>query len=294
MTNVRYGESGRTHTGYAPDNPVIAKIRRLPSARRRCITPGPYIYRKHPMSQQEKPDYHPPAKSERQRVGRAVRPKQAATLIIVRRDKEHPQVLMGRRSAGHTFLPGKFVFPGGRVDRGDLVVRPHADLRPEVEQRLLKGCTPSQARALGMAAIRETFEETGLLIGRKTGAPMVTRSRVWTEFSSYGVAPALDIMDYIGRAITPPFQPKRFDARFFMVEAEHIHGDLHDTSNASGELLEIHWLPISEAKKLELQGITLLMLDEVKKRLTLPAAQAIELPIPFYYFRGKKRLREEH
>ncbi|MEQ1887792.1 MAG: NUDIX hydrolase, partial [Alphaproteobacteria bacterium] len=212
------------------------------------------------MTQQEQPDYHPPAKTERVRTGRAVRPRQASTLIIVRRDKSEPEVLMGRRSAGHTFLPGKFVFPGGRVDRGDLSVRPHTELRPEVEERLLKGCSPAQARGLGMAAIRETFEETGLLIGRQVAAPMATRSKIWTEFSGYGVAPALDIMDYIGRAITPAFQPKRFDARFFMVEAEHIHGDLHDTSNASGELLEIHWLPIAEAKKLELQGITLLML----------------------------------
>jgi 8-oxo-dGTP pyrophosphatase MutT (NUDIX family) len=247
------------------------------------------------MTQQPQPDYHPPARAQSQRAGRAVRPKQASTLIIVRRDQSQPQVLMGRRSAGHTFLPGKFVFPGGKVDRGDLSVLPHTGLRPEVEQRLLKGCgTPIQARGLGMAAIRETFEETGLLVGRKISAPLATRSKVWSEFSGYGVAPALDIMDYIGRAITPPFQPKRFDARFFMVEAEHIHGDLHDTSNASGELLEIHWLPITEAKKLELQGITLLMLDEVQKRLTLRTAQAAELPVPFYYFRGKKRMREEH
>jgi 8-oxo-dGTP pyrophosphatase MutT (NUDIX family) len=244
------------------------------------------------MSQPEKPDYHPPA--DRVRSGRAVRPKQASTLIIVRRDHAQPQVLMGRRSAGHKFLPGKFVFPGGKVDRGDLHARPHADLRPEVAARLTTSCTPNQARALGMAAIRETFEETGLLIGRKGAPPIRSREKVWSDFCSYGVAPALDIVDYIGRAITPSFQPKRFDARFFMVEAEHIHGDLHDTFNASGELLEIHWLPISEAKKLELQGITLLMLDEVEKRLTLPTARAAELPIPFYYFKGKTRLRDDH
>jgi len=244
------------------------------------------------MSQPEKPDYHPPA--DRVRTGRAVRPKQASTLIIVRRDQSQPQVLMGRRSAGHKFLHGKFVFPGGRVDRGDLHARPHAGLRPEVEARLTTSCTPNQARALAMAAIRETFGETGLLIGRKDAPPIKSREKVWSDFCSYGVAPTLDIVDYIGRAITPSFQPKRFDARFFMVEAEHIHGDLHDTSNASGELLEIHWLPVSEAKKLELQGITLLMLDEVEKRLSLPTARTAELPIPFYYFKGKTRLREDH
>ncbi len=241
---------------------------------------------------QQQPDFLPPAGHVR--TARAVRPKQAATLIIVRRDRAEPEVLMGRRSAGHKFLPGKFVFPGGRVDRGDLHARPHTGLRPEVEARLTASCTPNQARALAMAAIRETFEETGLLIGRKDTPRTISREKVWTDFCSYGVVPSLDIMDYIGRAVTPSFQPKRFDARFFMVEAEHIHGDLHDTSNASGELLEIHWLPVSEAKKLELQGITLLMLDEVQKRLTLPTARTAELPIPFYYFKGKTRLRDDH
>ncbi len=246
------------------------------------------------MTQPDPIDHHPPAKSERQRTGPPVRPKNAATLIIVRRDASVPHVLMGRRNAGLSFMPNKYVFPGGRVDRADAQTRPHADLRPEVMARLTLSCSATQARALGMAAIRETFEETGLLVGRKSDAPLATKEKVWADFSSYGVAPALDIIDYVGRAITPSHQPKRFDARFFMVEAEHIHGDLHNASNVSAELLEIHWLPVTEAKKLELQGITLLMLAEIEKRLTLPAAKAAELPVPFYYFRGKKRIREEH
>ena len=95
---------------------------------------------------------------------RAVRPKDAATLIIVRRDRAVPEILMGRRSDGHDFLPNKFVFPGGRVDRGDNMVKPHSGLRLEVESRLLKGCSSTKARALGMAAVRETFEETGLIL----------------------------------------------------------------------------------------------------------------------------------
>lgn len=246
------------------------------------------------MTQPERPDYLPPINPEFKRTGPAVRPKPAATLIIVRRDRSVPHVLMGRRNAGLSFMPNKFVFPGGRVDRGDMHTRPHADLRPEVMARLSQSCTPNQARALAMAAIRETFEETGLLVGRKSDTPLATKEKVWADFSSYGVVPSLDIIDYVGRAITPSHQPKRFDARFFMVDAEHIHGDLHDATNVSAELLEIHWLPVNEAKKLELQGITLLILAEIEKRLALPAARAAELPVPFYYFRGKKRLREEH
>lgn len=246
------------------------------------------------MTQPDPKDHHPPAKSGQQRTGPAVRPKHAATLIIVRRDASVPHVLMGRRNSGLSFMPNKYVFPGGRVDRADAQTRPHTELRPEVAARLTLGCSANQARALGMAAIRETFEETGLLVGRKSDAPLATREKVWTDFASYGVVPALDIIDYVGRAITPSHQPKRFDARFFMVDAEHIHGDLHEATNVSAELLEIHWLPIIEAKKLELQGITLLMLAEIEKRLAMPTAKAAELPVPFYYFRGKKRVREEH
>ena len=51
--------------------------------------------------------------------GRAVRPRHAATLMLVRRDQAKPQVLMGRRGAGHVFMPDKWVFPGGRIDPSD-------------------------------------------------------------------------------------------------------------------------------------------------------------------------------
>ena len=100
-------------------------------------------------------------KAEIRSKGRAVRPKDAATLIIVRRDAKQAKILMGKRAAGHKFMPNKFVFPGGKVDPGDGRIRPPNDFHPDVLKRLVKGCSESRARALGLAAIRETFEETG-------------------------------------------------------------------------------------------------------------------------------------
>src|ERR671912_2486752 len=57
--------------------------------------------------------------TERDRSSPNVRPKDAATLIIIDREGPGPKVLMGRRHAGHKFMPGKFVFPGGRIEPED-------------------------------------------------------------------------------------------------------------------------------------------------------------------------------
>ena len=123
---------------------------------------------------------------------RAVRPKDAATLILCRSIGAELHVLMGRRNAGHRFLPDKFVFPGGRVDPADGRVIPRRGLRPEVEASLRKGCSAARARALAMAAIRETFEETGLLVGRETPSPPRTRSRSWAAFLAAGGISSMD------------------------------------------------------------------------------------------------------
>src|ERR1700761_4344586 len=100
------------------------------------------------------------------------RPKDAATLILVDRSSAIPKVLVGKRHDNVVFMPGKFVFPGGRVDKADNRIPVAAAIPPELEANLLKGSpkiTPSRARSLAVAAIREACEETGLCLGRKTG-----------------------------------------------------------------------------------------------------------------------------
>ncbi len=193
---------------------------------------------------------------------------------------------MGKRAAGHKFMPNKFVFPGGKVDRGDGGLKPPHDFHPAVLKRLALGCSESRARALGMAAIRETFEETGLLLGEPDTPTLKTRSPHWREFLNYDVNPRLDTLHFVARAITPPYRSRRFDARFFMAEADLIQGDVHESLAGSGELLEIHWVTLKNALKLELPNITRMVLGEVERRIKEGHSPADEGP--FVHFKHGK------
>lgn len=200
--------------------------------------------------------------------GRAVRPRDAATLIIVRSGGREPRVLLGKRAASHKFMPNKFVFPGGKVDRGDSRIQPPHDLHPQVMQRLARGCSETRARALALAAIRETYEETGLVVGEPHTPTLKTRSPHWVDFLQHDVNPRLDVLHYVARAITPPYRSRRFDARFFMIDAEHIQGEVHERPQGSGELLDLHWVGLSRAQEMEqLPHITRAVLKELERRL---------------------------
>ncbi|MEZ5573492.1 MAG: NUDIX hydrolase [Halioglobus sp.] len=223
---------------------------------------------------------------------RAVRPKDAATLIIVRNGGSEPRVLMGKRAASHKFMPNKFVFPGGRVDPGDSRILPPHDLHPEVMKRLLRGCSPTRARALALAAIRETYEETGLVIGEPHTPTLKTRSPHWADFLQHNVNPRLDVLHLIARAITPPYRNRRFDARFFMIDAEHIQGEVHERPQGSGELLDLHWVGLSQAQQMDqLPHITRTVLRALEQRLRAGAGP--EVCGPFVYSRNGKSVIEE-
>ncbi|WP_158769529.1 NUDIX hydrolase [Paraglaciecola sp. L1A13] len=224
--------------------------------------------------------------SEMRLQGRAVKPKDAATLIIVRRDSAQPKILMGKRAAEHKFMPNKYVFPGGKVDAGDSRIRPPNDLHPSVLKRLMKGCSESRARSLALAAIRETFEETGLILGETNSLTIKTRSPQWKAFLQHGINPRLDTLNLIARAITPPYRNRRFDTRFFMVEADIIQGDVHAAPLGSGELLAMHWVSLIDAEKLDLPIITRMILKEVEQRLAGDHSPDVEGP--FIYFRNGK------
>src|SRR3982074_1579713 len=105
------------------------------------------------------------------------RPKDAATLILIDRSTAKPKVLVGKRHDKVVFMPGKFVFPGGRVDKSDNRVPVAAPISKALAANLLKGSpkiTPSRARSLAIAAIREACEETGLCLGRKSNGAAPT------------------------------------------------------------------------------------------------------------------------
>jgi 8-oxo-dGTP pyrophosphatase MutT (NUDIX family) len=229
------------------------------------------------------PNYDPRSDGAIREAGaRLVRPRDAATLIMVRRDAAEPRVLMGRRNRGHAFMPGKWVFPGGRIDRSDFTAPSGSDLRPEVAARLELTAPPRRARALGLTAIRETFEETGLLLAQP--APSRPGAGPWREFLQIGAAPDLAALDFIARAITPPYRPRRFDARFFMARAEALIS-LERRADC-GELDEIAWVNLDEAMALDLPSITRFVLQELALRLTDASR-----PAPFMSFvRGARRL----
>ena len=211
-----------------------------------------------------------------------LRPKDAATLLIVRRDGPAPRVLMGRRHGGHAFMPDKWVFPGGRIHPSDFRVPATTELRPDVAAALARGCTPERARALACAAIRETFEETGLLLAR--AGSRVSRGE-WREFLTQGL-PDLSALDYVARAITPPARSRRFDARFFIADAAALIS--LDPGAGSGELGEIAWFDWDAAAQLDLPNITRAILTEVALREADSAR-----PITFHRFeRGAHRLLE--
>jgi len=218
-------------------------------------------------------------------VEQVLRPKDAATLVLVRREGGTARVLMGQRHGNMAFMANKYVFPGGRIDPGDMRIPVASELRPEVAARASHGVSAARARGLALAAIRETFEETGILLGERAEKVPRTRAPAWQKFFAHKIMPRLDSLEMIARAITPPNRTRRFDARFFMADASLIAHQLEGAETE--ELLTPAWLTIDEARALDLPSITRTVLDEVEARVNGDTAR----PAPFYRFtRGKPQL----
>ena len=237
------------------------------------------------------------ADSPQVRAHKPLKPKDAATLIVLDRSGPAPRVLMGKRHEKHRFMPGKFVFPGGRLDAGDRHIAPVQGFDPSIETKLLHRMrgrsSPRKARALGLAAIRELYEETGLLVGEKVDALPQTKDKSWHDFLQHGVAPSLGGFMLIARAITPPRRPRRFDARFFAVDADHIAERAAFTEDDASELLEINWLTLAEARAIDIPNITRIVLDHLEHRLAARDPFAHDHKVPFYFMRGRNFVREE-
>ena len=189
-----------------------------------------------------------------------VRPRDAASLVLLRHEGGVARVLMGRRSKRHAFAPDVFVFPGGRLDPGDARMAAATPLRPDVALKL----APRRAEALALAAVRETFEETGLILGQPITTPVVAPNAAWAEFLATGHAPTLHQIDYLGRAITPPESPIRFHARFFQADAALTEGKME----ATPELADLAYRPLAEALKLPMFDIT----EAVVRHVQTPTA----------------------
>lgn len=229
----------------------------------------------------------PPRQPVREEGAKAVRPSDAATIIIWRKQRRRVKVLMGERHRAHKFLPHRYVFPGGRVDGQDARIRTASEMHPAVEAQLARTTPKGRGRSIAVAAIRETFEETGLIIGEPDPLPHRPPPKGWDRFFGAGYAPALDRLEYIARAVTPVFRPMRFDARFFMVEADGVVGDLQ----GSGELENLDWIPIEETQEFELANVTRNVLAYAEKLIEEPPQQSVSRKIPYFkHLRGGRHV----
>jgi 8-oxo-dGTP pyrophosphatase MutT (NUDIX family) len=201
----------------------------------------------------------------------------AATVIVLRDRIHEPSVLMGQRGASAAFMPNKFVFPGGAVDPEDAHV-PFADpLSPLCESRLTDGVAKDRALALAGAAIRELWEETGQILGRPGTWDAPPHN--WQDFAARGHVPSAAPLQFVFRAITPPGRPRRFDARFFLLDADDLASDPDDFSDASDELAHLQWIALDKVRGFDLPFITEVVLAEVAARAADPHPPA---SVPFF------------
>ncbi|TNF65326.1 MAG: NUDIX hydrolase [Rhodobacteraceae bacterium] len=190
----------------------------------------------------------------------------AATVIVLRDRGTAPRILMGQRGARAAFMPNKFVFPGGAVDPADGQVPLLGDIPQPCHARLEDDAEPGLQHALAAAAIRELWEETGLILGQPGQWPG-TPGQDWLRFAAEGFVPDPRALRFVFRALTPPGRPRRFDARFFLVDAAHVQGDLDDFTHATDELAHLQWIPLDRARAFDLPFITEVVLAEIAARL---------------------------
>ena len=182
---------------------------------------------------------------------KAVRARHAASLIVLRFTAGEPEMLMGMRGHKHRFMPNRLVFPGGAVDRADLTAPCAAPLSPHTERLLRKNASAHLAHGIGSAAARELHEETGL---------------------SLGSPPALDGLAFLARAVTPPANPIRFNARFLVVHADRVAGAL----GGDGELDNLRFYGMHEALALDLALPTRRVLERLQLWLAMSEAERRE------------------
>ncbi|RYH11635.1 NUDIX hydrolase [Tropicimonas sp. IMCC6043] len=185
----------------------------------------------------------------------------AATVVLWRQGNTGAEVLMGQRGASAAFMPGKFVFPGGAVDSTDAEVPLEGQPGTTCLRRLAVETDPARIPALLASAVRELWEETGLILGRP--AHWQPTGDDWTRFAETGHAPSAEALTYIFRAITPPGRSRRFDARFFLVPASAVQGDPEDFTHACDELSHLQWIPLARVREFDLPFITTIVLAEL-------------------------------
>ncbi|CAH1673383.1 MAG: NUDIX hydrolase [Chelatococcus sp.] len=223
-----------------------------------------------------------------------LRPRDSATLIILDGNRRKPRFLMGRRHSRQAFMADLFVFPGGACEAADRHMSAVGALDRMIEARLMersRSRATDHPRTLALTAIRETFEETGLLLGTKDYGAPDNAPASWNGFADNGVIPELEGLYFVARAITPPGRSRRFDTRFFVVHDTAIAHEVPGVVGPDAEFVETTWVSFEETEKLALPDITRIILGELALRLKAGLPHAAPVPM-FYQSRGKHRRDE--
>jgi len=219
-----------------------------------------------------------------------IRPKNASTMILVDGPQNDPVILMGKRNKKLKFMPGALVFPGGSVDKFDGSVPASDELTDTTQARLIQAMrgkpTKRGARALGVAAVREVAEESGLLIGKS--GDFQSNHDDWKDFCDKRIVPSLSALRLFSRAITPPGNPRRFDTWFFIAHASEVGFSPEGGFDPDGELEELQWIRPKDAITENTREITRVMLVELIQRLERDPKLSDDYPAPHYQTSGNR------
>ena len=205
-----------------------------------------------------------------------MRPRDAASLILLRGDGKRLEVLAGRRPRHVRFMPGVHVFPGGAIDL--------PDRGPWSIEAGTETVGPRLAGA-ARAALRETWEEVGVLVGRPADRPLLlpgTRP-IEQAYCERRLVARLDLLTYVGRAITPSHSNRRFNTRFFLCDSGHVFGE----PLSSEELEDVRWYPIGPQLLASFRDVTRFMLA---RAIALRSGTAIGEPPLFYWAKNARRI----
>ena len=211
-------------------------------------------------------------------------PQDASSLIIIDDQGPSSRFLMGLRNKNLSFMPNKYVFPGGKVETDDLNLTTIDDLSKR--DKLLLSMKTSTAiceqmiRGLALAAIRETYEETGNIVGKPNINEHIPQNSSWNAFYSQNVIPSLSFVKFCGRAITPENNVRRYDTRFFCTHAKYI---AKSTLFRAGEFDHIKWLTFQQTLQYPLPNITRNILQKVYEGLYQGDLFSDKFQVPFYY-----------
>ena len=216
-----------------------------------------------------------------------VTPKDAATIIIIKNRNKKTYVLMGKRPERSRFMPGVYVFPGGKLEKEDFLVNKFFNLESHISMKKTKTRSNKHTVALLLAAIRETSEETGLYLVEKKQYKnnLSVADNSWKEYFQKSYRPCTDKLVFFGRAITPAFLKIRFHARFFIAFCDDFAGDL----KPNGELENLDWVLLKNAKKNKIADVTEFMINEIIKLENNFNKLNKKLSYPMFTWKNNKR-----